>query len=118
MRQNRPEIGTKMYSVHEHLYRLPGRTGLFLEYCVCEAEVVSFFTLRYTEVKVVGPSPEGYPTPYMYKLSEIGKKIFYTPREAALLAKEETEKREHTWGWLGPSDIPMRRPWEKYLTGE
>jgi hypothetical protein len=83
---------------------------------VCEAVVVGFFTLSYTEVEVVGPSPKGFTTPYRYKLSEIGKKIFYTPREAALLAKEQTEKREHTWGWLGAPSIPVRRSWEKYLT--
>jgi hypothetical protein len=51
----------------------------------------------------------------MYKLNEIGKRIFYTPAEAASLAKEQTEKYEHTWGWLGSPDIPLRRSWEKYL---
>jgi hypothetical protein len=53
MRQKQPLNGTKMYSVHEHLYHISGRVGIFLEYYVCEAEVVGFFTLSYTEVNVV-----------------------------------------------------------------
>ena len=26
-----------------------------------------------------------------------------------------TEKYELAWGWIGPPDIPMARPWEKIL---
>lgn len=111
----RPAIGAKMYAVHEHLYYIPTRTGPILEYSVCMAEVRGFFTGRFTEVKLVGKNPNGFMTPYYYRLSEIGKKVFYTPREAALRAKEMTDQYERIWGWLGSPDIPMRRSWKHLL---
>ncbi len=114
-RSERPAIGTKMYSVNEHRYYIKEHTGPLLEYCVCEAEVTGFFKGGYTEVCLTGLSPEGYRTPYRYKLSEIGELVFYTAREAAELAKKKTEKYESTWGWLGEPDIPMRRTWEQFL---
>lgn len=108
-----PEIGTKMYSVQEHMYYVPGRAAPVLEYCVCEVTVRGFFTGGYTEVQLIGPNPKGHQTPYQYKISDIGKRIFYTPQEAALLAKAETEKYERIWGWT--KDPPMRRTWEHLL---
>ena len=115
---NRPKIGTKMYTVQEHLYYIPGYPAPVTEYCVCEGEVKRFFTAGYTEIILVGPSPEGYTTPYRYPLRKIGKRVFYTAEEAALLAKDMTERHEHTWGWIGEPAFPMRRPWEKYLVKE
>jgi hypothetical protein len=58
---------------------------------------------------------QGSPTPYMYKLSEIGKQLFYIPREAAILAKKETERYEQ---WFGASEGPVRWSWEKYFKME
>lgn len=117
-KQNRPEIGTKMYSVHEHRYHAAGCTGpVLLEYCVCEAEVRGFCTGSYTEIKLVGISPDGYITPYFYRLSDINKEFFYSPAEAALLAKAMSEKCEKAWGWIGTPHLPMRRSWEPYLIG-
>ena len=104
-----------MYAVHEHLYYIKNKSAPILEYCVCEAEVKGFFKKGYTEICLSGLSPEGYKTPYWYKISDIGKRIFYTAKEAAELAKEMTEKYESTWRWLGTPDIPMRRTLEKYL---
>lgn len=112
--KDRPKIGTKMYSVHEHLYYIPGRTAPAMEYCVCEAEVQGYFVSGYTEICLAGLSPAGFMTPYFYKISEIGQKVFYTAQEAALLAQQMAEKYEQACGWMG--DPPMRRPWEKYLT--
>ena len=94
-----------MYSVHEHRYYIPGSAAPVMEYCVCEAEVRGYFTGGYTEIRLVGPNPEGHMTPYFYKLSEIGKKIFFTPKDAALLAQQMTEKHERTWGWMGDPPI-------------
>lgn len=114
-REERPAIGTKMYLVNEHLYYIQGNPAPVLEYCVCEAEVIGYFNSGYTEIHLVGPNPKGFMTPYFYKLSKIGQTVFFTPREAAMLAKQMTEKYQRTWGWTG--DPPMRRTWEKYLTG-
>lgn len=114
-RYKKPAIGTKMYSVHEHLYYIKDRHAPVLEYCVCEAEVTGFFKGGYEEVKLSGLSPKGYPTPYYYKISDIGKKVFYTEYEAALLAQQKTDQYESTWGWLGEPDVPMRRTWKQLL---
>lgn len=110
----RPDTGTKMYLVHEHLYYIEGHAAPVLEYCVCEAKVTGFFQGSYTEVCLIGLSPKGFTTLYRYKLSEIGTRVFYTAQEAAKLAQKMTEKYENTWRWLGKPDIPMRRTWEKY----
>ncbi len=107
-----------MYTVQEHLYYIKERTAPILEYCVCEAVVTSYYKGGYTEVCLTGKFPKGYTTPYWYKVSEVGKRVFYTVQEAAELARQETEEHEHTWGWLGPPQIPMRRTWEKGLNPE
>lgn len=115
MSNQKPDVGTKMYSVHEHLYYIDGRAAPLLEYCVCEAEVTGFFKGGFTEICLRGYSPKGFMTPYRYKLSDVGKKIFYTAKEAAELAREMTDIYERTWGWLGKPDIPMRRSWDALL---
>lgn len=43
-RVERPEIGTEMYAVFEHLYSVQNRAGPLLEYCVCKGTVRGFFT--------------------------------------------------------------------------
>ena len=111
----KPDIGTKVYFVCEYLYYIPGHAGPVKEYCVCGAEVAGFFTGGYTEVRLVGDDPDGHRTPYFFKLSEIGERVFYTPEEAASYAQTLTVRYERIWGWLGIPDIPMRRPWENLL---
>ena len=115
MSKKKPDIGTKMYSVHEHLYYIKEKAAPILEYCVCEAEVTGFFKGGFEEICLIGYSPKGFMTPYRYKLSDVGKKVFYTAKEAAELAREMTDTYESTWGWLGEPDIPMRRPWNNIL---
>ncbi len=112
-RNERPAFGTKMYSVHEHLYYIPGRAGPVSEYCVCEAEVQGFFQGGYVEICLLGKLPGRGMTPYRYPLKDVGKQVFYTPREAAELAKRMTEKYERDWGWTG--DPPIRRSWTHLL---
>lgn len=114
-RVERPETGTEMYAVFEHLYSVQNRAGPLLEYCVCKGTVRGFFTGGYTEVRLLFTGPDGFPQPGYYKLDDIGKKLFYTAAEAAALAKSMTEKYERTWGWIGAPEIPMARPWEKLL---
>lgn len=117
--ESRPEIGTKMYFVVEHLYYDKTiRTAPFTEYCVCEGEISRFLTVRYTEMELRGKNPDGHGDLHYYRLEQIGKKVFYSVQEAAQLAKEMTEKYERIWGWFGPPDIPMRRPWESLLEGK
>nr|DAD86138.1 MAG TPA: hypothetical protein [Siphoviridae sp. ctGyV19] len=112
--KKRPDIGTKMYSVHEHLYYIPDYPAPVLEYVVLEAKVTGFYTLGYTEVCLVGKDPDGHNTPYRYPLNKIGKSLYYSKREAAVQAEQATKRYENTWGWVGDPHIPMRRTW-KYL---
>lgn len=111
----RPKIGTKMYFVKEHLYYIPNHTGPIKEFCVCEAVVKGFHTLGYTELCLSSTDPDGFCTPYWFRVNEIGKRVFYTAEEAARLAKTITQKYESVWGWIGKPHIPMRRTWKNYL---
>ena len=104
------EIGTTLYFVQEHLYYDKSiRTAPFIEYCVCLGEVTKFITGRYTELVIEGTGPQGFPSITYKKCSSIGKDVFYTAREAALLARAMTEKYERAWSWT--QDTPLRRPW-------
>lgn len=113
MKKNRPEIGTTLWSVHEHLYYIPGRAAPVKEYCVCESQVRNYIEGNFIQIVLVGKGPDGYREMHYFKLSELGKCVFFSPMEAAELAKQVTEKYEQTWGWTG--DPPLRRTWEKYL---
>ena len=118
MKVKKPEVGTTMYFVEEHLYYIQGFAGPIMEYCVCQGEVTGFFQKRYISVDLKGKNAEGFPTPFRYALSDIGKKLFYTAKEAAQFAREKTEEYERIWGWLGAPEIPIRRTWEDLLRGE
>lgn len=112
-RVERLAVGTKMYAVNEHLYYIPGNPAPVKEYCVCEAEVRGFYQGGYVDICLFGKHPGCGIVPYYYPLKDVGTKVFYTPQEAAVLAKQLTEKYEQTWGWTG--DPPMRRTWEHLL---
>lgn len=111
----RPAIGTKMYDVREHLYYIPGRAAPVLEYVVVEETVTGFYKGGYEEVCLIGCPPDRGNTPISYPLKDIGKKVFYTPKEAAFLAKERTEKEENILLFRYMKHPPLRRTWEKYL---
>lgn len=115
MRTNEPEIGTKVYFVAEHLYYVKGHAGPILEYCVCWGKVKGFFRRGYLEMIVSGKGSDGKVRLSYFKLTDIGKKVFFTPEEAAALAKSMMERYEKAWGWLGAPDIPLRRPWAALL---
>lgn len=112
----RPPVGSKLWDVHENLYYIQDRACPVKEYVVTEGTVTGFFEGGYVEICLTGHVPHGdhsYPFPRQHKLSDLGKRVFYTAREAAMLAKELTEYHERTWSWT--KDPPMRRTWEKYL---
>lgn len=114
-RIQRPPVGAKLYAVCENRYYTSGRAAPYLEYCVVEGEVTGFFKGGYEEICLVGLYPK-YRTPYRRRLSDVGKTVFYTPKEAALLAKTMTESYEQKWSWM--NDPPLRRTWECYLNEE
>lgn len=111
----RPEIGTKMFTVWEHLYYAPGVAGPLKEYVVCEGEVTGFFEGSWVDIDLKGKDPDGFMTPYRRRLKDIGTDVFYTAKEAAELARRTTEDFERSWAWIGPPEIPMRRLWTHYL---
>ena len=109
-----PEIGTKMYNVWENLYYIKGKASPRMEYIIVEGTVSGFYEGGYAEVCLhTDQIPNKGTVPYRARLSDIGKKIFYTPREAAELAQIMTEKYERVWHFM--SDVPLPRSWEKYL---
>ncbi len=119
MAVKRPDIGTTMYTVWEHLYYDRSvRTGPLMEYVVCEGKVTGFFEGSWLDIKLRGPNADGHLTPYTRRLQDIGRTVFYTEREAAELARRKTEDYERRWGWVGSPDIPLRRPWEVLLKEE
>lgn len=115
-RVDKPEIGSEMYAVFEHLYSSKSAPARSLkEYCVCKGTVRGFYTGNYTDVCLLFQRPDGAPFLSYYKLEDISKKLFYTAADAAELAKRMTEKYEQTWGWIGAPEFPMARPWEDLL---
>lgn len=116
MKVSRPPVGSVMYDVHEHLYYIPDHAGPVKEYVVAAGEVTGFFEGGYVEVCLSGKVADRI-IPRRAKLSDIGKRVFYTAREAALYAKELTEKHERTWSGI-TKEAPMRRTWEYYLEEE
>lgn len=115
----RPDIGTTMYAVREHLYYDRSvRLAPFKEYVVFEGKVIGFFEGSWVDIELRGLDPEGYMTLHYERLKDIGTKVFYTTREAAELARKMTEDYERRWSWLGPPDIPLRRPWENLIEEE
>lgn len=114
-RVTRPEIGTVMYFVSEHLYRIKDNPCSIREYVVLNGKVTGFFEGGYTEVCMLGKNANGFNAPHYAALRDIGKRVFYTAKEAALYAQELTEKYERAWSWMGDPYIPLRRTWEKYI---
>lgn len=115
---NRPPIGTTFYVVREHLYYVLNRAGPMLEYIVCAGKVRRFIIGNRAEMELIlenaGANNLAYP-----EIKEIGKTVFHTAREAALLAKAMTEDYERRWAWTERwGDVPLRRPWEHLLTEE
>ena len=116
-KNNYPPTGTTLFVVREHFYYKQGRSSPLLEYIVCPGKVKGFIEGKYTEIKLVlenaGANNLAFPKP-----EDIGKTVFYTEYEAALLAKAMTEDYEKRWTWTAEyGDIPLRRPWEKCLEG-
>lgn len=114
MRTQKPPIGTSMWHVLEHLYYEKTRAGPLMEYVVREARVTGYFQGGYTEIRLTGKNSGGYLTPFSYPLSDIGRRLFYTPEEAARLAKRMTEDEEKKL-WCRE---PLRRPWAEYIIPE
>ena len=113
---NRPPIGTTLYTVEEHLYYAAERHGPFLEYIVFAGEVKEHLDGPKKLMCLRGRSPDGYINLTYRSLRDIGEKVFFTAREAALLAKAMTEDYERRWAWTERwGDVPLRRPWENLL---
>ena len=108
---NKPEIGDEMWDVSEHLYHVAGRASPLLEYVVCAVRVKGYFKGSYVSMDVTDGK-----TPRRYKLSEIGTRVFYTAREAALYAKRLSDRSDAVWMKTGSP--PVRRTWAKYLREE
>ena len=112
-RQTRPQKGTTMFCVQEHLYYTPGRAGPAKEYVVFEGKVAGFYDgPGWVDIQLQGRGADGTETVHR-RLMDIGTKVFFTAREAAELARDMTEDYEKRWAWTERwGDVPLRRPWE------
>ena len=116
MKNDRPPVGTEMFCVIEHLYYdREKRTAPFLEYCVLSGKIKRYNELHRVEMVLVGPGPDKHIEMVSRNLKDIGTKVFYSAKDAALLAKRMTEDYERRWGWTGET---LRRPWEHLLEGD
>ena len=113
MKENIPEIGTTMYCVTEHYYYKPGFTAPFMEYVVQAGQVKRILEQAKPEIELCGKGPDGPLEVEYRKIRDIGRKVFYTAREAAMLAKHMTEEYERERFWS--ANVPMRRTWERLL---
>ena len=113
--KNKPEIGSTMWDVCENLYYDYAKSAAPLkEFVVSKGKVRGFLQINYTSMFLVGPVGERASIMREYRLADIGKRVFYTAREAALYAKELSDKYDRTWERIS-KDGPIRRTWEKYL---
>lgn len=113
--KNRPEIGSTMWDVCENLYYDYAKSAApLIEFVVSGGQVKGFFTGGYVTMNIAGPVANRSGVIRSYKVSDVGKRVFYTAREAALYAKELSDKHDRTWERIS-KDCPIRRTWEKYL---
>ena len=115
---NDPPIGTELYAVHRHLFYKPGRTGPFEEFVVFAGKIREHLPGPKKLMRLEGFTPEGHTILDYRSLDDIGKTVFTTAREAAVLALKKTEDYERIWAWTEKyGDVPMRRTWESLLEG-
>ena len=111
-----PPLGAELYAVHEHLYYKPGHAGPFEEFVVFTGKVVEHLPGPKKLIRIDGLTPEGHIMCDYRSSFDIGQTVFYTAREAALLALKKTEDYDRTWAWTEKyGDVPLRRPWESLL---
>lgn len=113
---SRPEIGTPIYIVAEHLYYIPARRAPLKEFVVVPGKIEGYYTGRYVEIISKAILPEKGRTPLYFKLSQLDKAfVFLTAKGAALFAKELTEREERSSLFTACGYPPIRRTWEEYL---
>lgn len=99
-------IGTILFGVHSNIYEEHGLP--YEEIIVSTEEVKAHLSYGYNEVRTSDGA-----TPYYYKASDFGQKVFFTAKEAAQEALERTIRHDQIWTQYG--EPPMRRTWEHYL---
>ena len=108
---NRPEKGATMWDVREHLYYTQDQSAPLKEFVVEKVFVKGYFKGRYLSIDVSDGK-----TPRRYSLSDIGKRLFFTVREAALYAKQLSDEEDLVGRRFGA--LPVRRTWEMFLKEE
>lgn len=100
---DKPQIGTTMYFVSEHLYYVPNFAAPLREYCVLSAVVTDHFK---KDFRLLGTEPGKGQIPRYYRFTDIGKTIFFNKGDAIALGEKEAKRDEKACPW----DAPMRRP--------
>ncbi len=106
------KLGEIFWFTYEHIYTPPGEILPRVEYCVLSGTFRKLI-MDGKEMEVVGRTPDKGNVPFYFYLKDIGAKVFRSPKEAARMAKEKTDKNDRTWCCMG--EPPARRPWAHYL---
>ena len=106
------EPGEIFWFTYEHIYTQEGEILPRVEYCVLCGEFRKF-VMGGKEMVVVGKTPDRGNVPFYFYPKNIGARVFRSPREAANLARRQTDRHERIWGRTG--EPPARRPWAHYL---
>lgn len=109
------KVGDTVYVVQENFYHEKGIAGPKLEYCVYSSTIKCFRKGSYIDfiAKIDAPLKNNI---YDWKLSDLDKRyIFRSRKNAALFAKELTEKYERSIFYDPQKDLPLKRSWENFI---
>lgn len=117
----RPAIGEIMYVTLGHAFYREKSYLIEDEFLVCQAQVTGYYdyeNIRAFQILICAPNVHNncylWHIPALKRVADIGKSVYWTPKEAAEKARKLTEEHDCTWNWCDP---PMRRTWERMLDG-
>lgn len=84
------EPGEIFWFTYEHIYTQEGEILPRVEYCVLSGEFRKF-VMGGREMVVVGKTPDRGNVPFYFYPKNIGARVFRSPREAANLARRQTD---------------------------
>ena len=110
-----PKVGDKLYVVRENLYYEKGNPAPLLEYVIYAAYVVKYIKGKYTEIEMKIDAPISNRLEWR-RISELNKQyVFHSIKDAAIFAKQLTDRYENTSLFAITNTPPLRRSWQRYL---
>jgi hypothetical protein len=104
------ELGKTFWVVYEHCYRIDGQAALHKEFCVTEAEPMSFICGHYEEISLRFFLPDGGERIGYVRIKQIGMpggNVFLSAEEAAAEAERRADRYDCAFSFC--SDTQIRR---------